>query len=227
MTVQRTLQLVVTDTFTFKPSHLPSPPTELIGRTQEIKTLCNRLQGHSGRLLTLVGPPVIEAICQRLDCLPLAIELIAARSDLFSPQIMLARLKDRALDLLDDGPGDAAVGHRTLRNAIHRSYALCTSEEQRLLRALGVFVGGFDLAAVVHFGFTEAELQALVHKNLVKVEGQATGRFLLLETVRDYAHEQLITANELASVGEQHANYFFQTGKRCQATRWQCGNELV
>ena len=87
---------------------------------------------------------------------------------------------------------------------------MCNAAEQRLFRALGVFVGGFDLAALVHFGFTEAALQALVYKNLVKVEGQATGRFLLLETVRDYAREQLMAAHELAAVGEQHTNYFLK-----------------
>jgi predicted ATPase len=119
---------------------------------------------------------------------------------------MLARLKDRALDLLNDGPSDAAVGHRTLRNAIHRSYALCTSEEQRLFRALGVFVGGFDLAAVEYFGFAEAALQALVHKNLVKVEGRIADepRFLLLETLREYALEQLSNSGEADLMRERH-----------------------
>lgn len=88
------------------------------------------------------------------------------------------------LDLLDDGPSDAAGAHRTLRNAIHRRYALCTAEEQRLFRTLGIFVSSFDLAAVLHFGFAEAALQALIHKNLVKVEAHksAIARFLLLET---------------------------------------------
>jgi len=166
--------------------------------------------------LTAEQQPIIEAICQRLDCLPLAIELIAAHIDLFSPPVMLTRLNDRALDVLNDGPGDAAAHHRTLRNAIHRSYALCNPEEQRLFRTLGVFVGGFDLAAVVHFGFAETELQVLVHKNLVKVEGQAAAppHFLLLETLREYALEQLAQANETERVQWTHARYFFELTKR-------------
>jgi predicted ATPase len=161
---------------------------------------------------TAENRPTIETICQRLDCLPLAIELITARIDLFSPQVMLARLKDRGLDLLSDGPSDTPAHQRTLRNAIHRSYALRKPEEQCLFRTLSVFVGGFDLMAVVHFGFAEATLQSLVHKNLVKVEGQAAAppRFFLLETLREYALEQLHQTREAVAVERTHATYFLR-----------------
>ena len=74
--------------------------------------------------LTSVQEPIVEAICRRLDCLPLAIELIAARIDLFSPQTMLARLQERGLDLLADHAQDVPQRQRTLRNAIQHSYAL-------------------------------------------------------------------------------------------------------
>ncbi len=119
--------------------------------------------------------PTIEAICRRLDCLPLAIELIAARVDLFSPQVLLARLQDRALDVLDDGPDDIPEHQRTLRNAIHRSYRLLDEAQAALFRTLGFFVGGFDLPAVKYFGFDEALLQALIHKSLIKPEGRLKG----------------------------------------------------
>lgn len=156
--------------------------------------------------------PILETICTRLDCLPLAIELVAARSDLFAPQTMLARLQNQRLDLLNDGYQDLPVHQQTLRNAIHRSYKLLTEREQLLFRTLGVFAGDFDLAAIMHFGFTEAEVQVLVYKNLVRSEGQAVdkSRFSLLETLREYALEQLAQAHEVETAQRIHALYFFE-----------------
>ncbi|MEZ4731567.1 MAG: hypothetical protein R3E79_30990 [Caldilineaceae bacterium] len=90
----------------------------------------------------------MEAICQWLDCLPLAIELCAAQIELFAPAQLLAQLQDRRLDLLVNGAHDLPAQQRTLRTAIARSYALLQEEERLLLRCLGVFVGGFDLAAL-------------------------------------------------------------------------------
>ena len=156
--------------------------------------------------------PMIAAICQRLDCLPLALELCAAQVDFFSLPILLDRLQDQRLDQLANGLHDLPVHHRTLRQAIHRSYLLLDEQARALFRALGVFEGGFDLSAVAYLGFGEALLQALVNKSLVSIEHREPleRRFQLLETVREYAHEQLCAANELTSVSEQHANYFFK-----------------
>ncbi|MEZ4866279.1 MAG: tetratricopeptide repeat protein [Caldilineaceae bacterium] len=93
----------------------------------------------------------VEAICQRLDCLPLALELCAAQVDMFAPTQLLAHLQARRLDLLVDGAQDLPLHQRTLRTAIQRSYDLLDEAERALFRSLGVFVGGFDLdaAAVV------------------------------------------------------------------------------
>jgi predicted ATPase len=159
---------------------------------------------------TAVQQPQIETICRRLDCLPLAIELVAARIDLFSPSALLARLDDQTLDLLADGAEDAPAHQRTLRQAIHRSYGLLSTQEAALFRTLGVFVGGFDRAAVAHFGFAEAVLHALINKSLVKVEGRTDGkrRFFLLETLRQYAGEQLTCNGELPTIQQRHAHYF-------------------
>jgi predicted ATPase len=167
-------------------------------------------------VLTLENQPIIEEICQRLDCLPLAIELSAAHVDLFSPQALLARQQDHSLDLLTDGARDLPAHHATLRWAIQRSYVLLNEQEQLLFRTLGVFVGGFDLAVVAHFGFAETTLQALVNKSLVSIENRVFSerRFLLLETLREYALEQLAQANEVETVQRKHALYYFELARR-------------
>jgi tetratricopeptide (TPR) repeat protein len=161
-------------------------------------------------VLTTENQPILSEICQRLDCLPLAVELIAARLDLFAPQTLLARLRDRRLDLLAGGALDLPARQRTLRNAIHRSYDLLNAEEARLFRRLGVFVGGFDQEALTHCGGDERTLQSLINKSLVQVaaRGDEARRFLLLETIREYAWEQLRAHNELAGVQHLHAGCF-------------------
>ena len=89
--------------------------------------------------------PLLAAICQRLDCLPLAIELCAAQSDLLSPAQLLAHLQTQRLNLLSDGAHDLPPRQRTLRRAIEHSYLLLTEEQRTLFRRLGVFAGGFAL----------------------------------------------------------------------------------
>jgi predicted ATPase/transcriptional regulator with XRE-family HTH domain len=154
--------------------------------------------------------PTLEAICRRLDCLPLALELSAAQMDLFSPQQLLTALQERRLDLLTSGPTDFPPHHQTLRLAIARSYSLLTAPEQQLFRALGVFAGGFDLAAVAALGFAERALQGLVQKSLVHGAAAAGDqrRFLLLETLRAFATEQLQASGEAVALHQRHAEYY-------------------
>ena len=102
--------------------------------------------------LTPHNQPTLEAICQRLDCLPLAIELCAAQIDLLAPAQLLAHLQDHRLDLLVDGAHDLPPRQRTLRTAIEHSYRLLDEAERTLFRSLGVFVGGFDLEAEMAAG---------------------------------------------------------------------------
>ncbi len=154
--------------------------------------------------------PIIEAICTRLDGLPLAIELIAARADLLSPQQMLDRLSQQPLHTLTSDLHDLPERHRTLRNAIQHSYALLSADEQRTFRVLGVFVGGFDQAAAAALGAEEASVRSLAKKNLVRSErivGEKD-RFSLLETLRHFALERHVETGEEGSSRAAHCRYF-------------------
>ena len=145
-----------------------------------------------------------------MDCLPLAIELCAAHIGVYTPETLLARLHDHRLDMLRDGPSDLPVRHHTLANAIHRSYLLLTPRQQKLLRWLAPFAGGFDADAVGFLGHSTDELKALVDKSLVHVAfGQAdAARYALFETIRHYGHDTLVAAGEEAAARNAHAACF-------------------
>ncbi|MEZ4713758.1 MAG: helix-turn-helix domain-containing protein [Caldilineaceae bacterium] len=168
--------------------------------------------------LTSHNQPTVEAICQRLDCLPLALELCAAHLNYLTLPVLLARLQLRYLDLLTDGARDLPPRHHTLRRAIHSSDALLDGRERALFHTLGVFVGGFNLAAVVHLGFDEAVLQSLIHKSLVHVDAVVGNerRFLLLEALREYAREQLMLRSVIGIIQKQHAEYFLALAERAE-----------
>jgi predicted ATPase/DNA-binding XRE family transcriptional regulator len=140
--------------------------------------------------------PVAE-ICRLLDDLPLAIELIASHALALPPAVLLERLTDRRLDLLDQHGADLPADQRTLTTALQRSYVLLTPTEQRLLRLLGVFNGGVSLDALEWLGVDLRGLQALANKSLVRLESVSDERrALLLETVRDFALRRLQEAGE-------------------------------
>ena len=152
-----------------------------------------------GFALTDELAPVIAEICARLDGLPLAIELAAARLKLLPPRALLARLEQR-LPLLTGGPRDAPARQQTLRDAIAWSYDLLTPDEQTLFARLGIFVGGFTIEGVEGVAPPERSatpstfdlLAALADASLVRQD--ETGpepRFALLETIREFALERL------------------------------------
>jgi predicted ATPase/DNA-binding CsgD family transcriptional regulator len=153
----------------------------------------------------------VAEICKRVDGLPLAIELAASRIKLFPPSILLAQL-DRRLQVLANGPRDLSERHQTLRSAIQWSYDLLTMGEQRLFRRLGVFAGGCTLAAASLIAPMEIErgVESLIDKNLLwqVTNTENEQRLLMLETIREFALEQLITSGEAASIQRAHAEYY-------------------
>jgi len=167
-------------------------------------------------VLTEENAPSVADICARLDGLPLAIELAAARAKFLSPSAMRTRLASR-LQLLTGGARDLPARQQTLRQAIDWSYDLLTEPEQRLFRRLSAFQGGCTLEAVESVCDTRQDLgldifdgmSSMVDKSLVRQVEQADGepRFVMLETIREYALEKMIAAGEEAAVRRAHAAY--------------------
>ena len=160
--------------------------------------------------------PTIAELCRRLDGLPLAIELAAARSRALPPGAILARL-ERRLDLLVGGRRDEPARHQTIRAALDWSYELLSPAEQVLFRCLGVFLGGFTVEAATEVYEQPAQggvdvldgLAALVDRGLIKQEELAgEPRFTLLETMRAYALEALETSGEAAATRWRHAEFY-------------------
>jgi tetratricopeptide (TPR) repeat protein len=155
-------------------------------------------------------PPgaAVKEVCARLDELPLALELAAARTPLFSPEQLLERLGQR-LDLLE-GDRDADPRQRTLRAAIEWSHDLLSESEQRLFRRLAVFPGGCTFGAAESVcDARAAELQSLLDKSLLRRrDGDLEPRYWMLETIREFAAERLATSGELEGLRQTHARYF-------------------
>jgi predicted ATPase/DNA-binding CsgD family transcriptional regulator len=153
----------------------------------------------------------IASLCERLDRLPLAIELAAARIGAMTPAEILADLEPR-LGALGGGGRLSPARHRTVRATVEWSHQLLDRSEELAFRALAVFVGGFDAEAATEVGpgLTLDMLARLVDKSLVAVSETARGttRYRLLETVREYARELLVEAGELEAVQERHFRHF-------------------
>jgi predicted ATPase/DNA-binding SARP family transcriptional activator/class 3 adenylate cyclase len=149
------------------------------------------------------GPEVVE-ICRRLDCLPLAMELAAARARTLEPGELLERLGQR-LELLTRGPRDLPERQRTLRATIEWSHNLLDPEEQQVFARLGVFAGGctLELAESV-CGARRGTLESLVDKSLLRLAGE---RFSMLETIREYANERLDERGELEATTRRLAEH--------------------
>jgi predicted ATPase len=161
--------------------------------------------------------PVIADICARLDGLPLAIELAAARTRLLPPGAMLARL-ERRLQVVASGPRDLPARQQTLRRTIDWSYDLLSPDEQQLFARLAVFVGGRSLEAIEAVCNADGALgdgvldgvESLVGKSLLRQEEGAGGepRLTFLETINEYARERLEASGEGAALRRLHAAFF-------------------
>src|SRR5439155_23187474 len=170
--------------------------------------------------LTTSNARAVAEICIRLDGLPLAIALAAARMKLLSPQVLLARLS-RRLAILTGGARDVPARQQTLRNTIEWSYLLLNAWEQRLFRWLSVFVGGCMLQtaeAVCTWsddgvGQVLDGIASLVDKSLLQRleqagEGSEEPRLMMLETIREYGLEALTASGEVEVARQAHADYF-------------------
>jgi predicted ATPase/DNA-binding winged helix-turn-helix (wHTH) protein len=199
--------------------------------------------------LTKENTAAITEICARLDGLPLAIELAAARTKVLPPQAMLDRLQSR-LQLLTGGARDLPERQQTLRSAIDWSYDLLSEQEQTLFRRLSVFVGGCTLESAEAVCNTSQDLgidlfeglSSLVDKNLIQRmdRGRADGsvaepRFAMLETIREYALERLVHSGEQPAVRRAHAAYCLVLAEEgnpelesAERARWlsQCDREI-
>jgi predicted ATPase len=148
----------------------------------------------------------VAKICARLDNLPLAIELAAARTKVLSPDALLARL-DQRLPMLAGGSRDAPDRQRTLRATIEWSHDLLDTAEQRLFARLSVFRGGCTLESAEAIVDADLDtLESLVDKSLVRVRDN--GRFWMLETIREFAAERLDAAGEADALRARHAHHF-------------------
>ena len=168
-----------------------------------------------------VAEPVAE-ICRRLEGVPLAIELAAARVKVLPPSALLARL-ERRLTLLTGGARDLPARQRTLRATIDWSYTLLDDAEKTLFRRLAVFVGGCTLDAVETVCWSDGGdlsdaldlLASLVDKSLLRSQDEGdVPCFVMLETIREYAREQMIASGEWENLVLEHARYFVALAER-------------
>lgn len=171
--------------------------------------------------LTQGNAAAVAAICARLDGLPLAIELAAARIRLLSPPAMLGRLEHR-LPLLTGGPRDQPLRQQTMRETIAWSHNLLDEDLQRLFRQVSVFVGGWTLEAAENVGNVRSDvleaLSTLVDHNLVRQIEQPDGsvRFGMLETIREFGLEQLEQQGEAGTARQRHARFFLDLVARAE-----------
>jgi predicted ATPase/transcriptional regulator with XRE-family HTH domain len=215
-TSREALHVTVEQVFAVKPLDSASAVELFVSRAQAVSP---------NFVLSPANEPAIASIVQRLDGLPLAIELAAPRLRVLPPKALAARL-DRRLPMLDEGSIDLPGRQQTMRTAIAWSYDLLTPDEQSLFRRLGVLSGGGSLAAArataqEHETDSQAfllRIAALVEKNLVALEEDAGAepRLTMLGTLREFAGEQLDDA-ERATVRARHAAFFLDFAESAHA----------
>ena len=199
--------------FSLPPLQLPAPDMTSLDALRNCPSVALFLQRaekvKQDFALTTTNSAAIAAICRKLDGLPLALELAAARVRVLDPAALLQRL-DHALDLLTSGDRDLPLRQRTLRATISWSYSLLDAGEQLLLRRLSSFHEGWTLEAIEQVCYRDDErhraldeLDSLVEKGLVRVVGSGE-RYALLETIRAFAAEQLHASGEVAATRHAH-----------------------
>jgi predicted ATPase/DNA-binding CsgD family transcriptional regulator len=177
--------------------------------------------------LSEANAAIVAALCRRLDGLPLAIELAAARGTVLSPEALLAQMSDR-LHLLTHGARDLPARQRTIAATIAWSYDLLDADAQALFRRLAVFAGGFTLEAAAAMAASTGEAQPaittiveeLIAQGLVRrLDAEPEPRFTLLETIRAFGLDQLDATGERDDAQQAHAAYFIALAERSDRQR--------
>jgi predicted ATPase/transcriptional regulator with XRE-family HTH domain len=220
LTTSRTpLHLSGEQLYPVSPLELPETgrllPLAELGQTAAVRLFVDRVRaGKPDFALSEANAPAVVEIVQRLDGLPLALELVAARARALSPAALSVRL-DRSLPLLTGGAQDLPYRQRTLRNTIAWSYDLLPPHEQTLFRRLGVFAGGCTLETAEAVAALDAPFEvlegmvALLDTSLLQTrEQEAELRYSMLETIREFALERLTESGEEPVTRDRHARYF-------------------
>ncbi len=240
VTSRRALRLTGEQEYPLQPLPTPSSERELsldaLAENPAVALFLARARAANPSFsLTAQNAPAIALICARLDGLPLALELAAARVKLLSPQALAARLSHR-LQLLTTGPRDLPARQQTLRGAVAWSYDLLTTEEATLFRRLAVFAGGATLDAIeavarLHPAGTDPEpelldgldaVAALADHSLIVQDETPNGetRFRMLETIREFALERLVESGEAPLVRDTHAQIYLRLAERAAAREY-------
>lgn len=199
----------------------PDPAT--VAQSPAVQLFLDRAQRVKPDLaLTEENAGVIAEICLRLDGLPLALELAAARARLLTPAAMLERL-DHRLDLLSKGARDLPDRQRTMRAAIAWSYGLLSPEEQQMFAGLGVFAGGVSLADAEQILLGACDIAAeidifesLADKSLLRIVGDDEPRLMMFETIRDYALECLAGSPLDRELRDRHAAHYLALAEEAE-----------
>jgi predicted ATPase/class 3 adenylate cyclase/Tfp pilus assembly protein PilF len=227
VTSREVLRLSGETDYPVPPLSLPDPkrlpPLERLTQYEAVALFMERaLAVKAAFTVTNENAPAVAEICYRLDGLPLAIELAAARVRVLPPQRMLPELSHR-LSFVMGGARDLPARQKTLRRAIDWSHDLLAGDEQKLFRRLAVFVGGCTLEAIEAVCNLENDLsvldtvESLVGKSLVKqAEPHGEPRFAMLETIREYAGESLIAAGDKERVRDRHRDYFLALAEEAE-----------
>jgi predicted ATPase/DNA-binding SARP family transcriptional activator len=228
-TSREPLQIAGEAVWPVPPLEAPDPQQDYslpdLQHLEAVKLFCERARSSShGFALTGTNAAAVATICRRLEGMPLAIELAATRIRMLSVEQIAGRLDD-VLDLLSAGGRDRPGRQRSLRAAIDWSYDLLSSAEQELLRRLAVFVGGFTIEAVESVSVprnTPADrvldlLFQLIDKSLIVAEERGSDvRYRLLETIRQYAWEQLEEAGEVETIRDRHRDWYLSLGEQAE-----------
>jgi len=206
------------------PRHLPD--LLFLSQYEAVALFIERAQAVAPEFqVTTTNAPAVAEICVRLDGLPLAIELAAARIRLFPPQALLTRLRQR-LPLLTSPARDVPARQQTLRSTIKWSYDLLTADEQQLFRLLSVFVGGCTLEAAesasAAFGGAMPpvldRVASLIDKNLLLQTAQEVEepRLMMLETIREFGLEALAKSGEMEAARQAHTAYYLRLAEEAE-----------